>query len=99
MTIEEIKDEKGITLLVEGKIDTLTSPEFQNAVLKSFQKANTVVIDVKDVSYVSSAGLRALIIGQRTAQAKGGSLSVINASDSVKEVFRITGFQKVLDIQ
>ena len=99
MTIEEIKEENGIRLCIDGKIDTLTSPEFQNAVLKSFQKTTTLVIDMENVSYVSSAGLRTLIIGQRTAEAKGGHLSVINASDSVKEVFRVTGFQKVLDIQ
>ncbi|MCR4591183.1 MAG: STAS domain-containing protein [Lachnospiraceae bacterium] len=99
MRIEEVKEDSGLKMIIDGKIDTLTCNEFQNAVLKAFQKTNNLIIDMESVTYVSSAGLRALIIGQRTAETKGGSLSVINASDSVKDVFRVTGFDKVLDIR
>ena len=66
MTIEEIKGEDRLQLNVEGKIDTLTSGEFQNVVLKSFQKDKNIVINMEKVDYISSAGLRALILGQKT---------------------------------
>ena len=99
MTIEEIKGEDRLQLNVEGKIDTLTSAQFQNAVLKSFQKDKNIVINMEKVDYISSAGLRALILGQKTATSKGGSMIVINTAPSVQDVFRVTGFDKVLTIR
>ena len=99
MTIEEIKGEDRLQLNVEGKIDTLTSAQFQNAVLKSFQKDKNIVINMERVDYISSAGQRALILGQKTATSKGGSMIVINAAPSVQDVFRVTGFDKVLTIR
>lgn len=99
MTIEEINEDGNIRLCVEGKIDTLTSPDFQDVLLKTFQKATSVIIDMEKVSYISSAALRALMLGQRTAASKGGTLYVINVSPQVKDVFRVTGFEKVLDIR
>ncbi len=99
MTIDEVKADGKLQLNISGKIDSLTSGEFQNVVLQSFQKSSNIIINMEDVSYISSAGLRALILGQKTASSKGGSLIVINASPSVKDVFRVTGFEKVLDIR
>ena len=99
MTIEEIKSENRIQLNVEGKIDTISYMDFQNAVLKSFQKSHDIVINMEQVQYISSAGLRALFLGQKTASSKGGSLKIINVPDSVKDIFRVTGFEKVLDIR
>ena len=84
---------------MEGKIDTLTCTEFQNEILKAYQKSKDIIIDMENVSYISSAGLRALIIGQKTAASKGGSLSIINCPDQVKDVFRVSGFDKVLNIR
>ena len=52
-----------------------------------------------DVSYISSAGLRALLIGQKTAGSKGGKFMIINANEAVLEVLRVTGLQKVLCVQ
>ncbi len=99
MTIEQIRTEDCLQLNVEGKIDTLTSPEFQDAVLKSFQKSNNIIINFDKVPYISSAGLRALILGQRTASSKGGSFTLINVSPTVYSVFSETGFDKILTIK
>ena len=84
---------------MEGKIDALTSDEFQNLVLKSFTKSSSVIINLENVPYMSSAGLRALILGEKTAKSKGGQLIVINAQPQVKDVFRTTGFDSILDIR
>lgn len=84
---------------VEGKIDSLTSNDFQNAVLRSFQKNKNIVINMDKVDYISSAGLRALILGQKTAASKGGSMVIINVCPAVQDVFRVTGFEKVLTIR
>lgn len=66
--------------------------------MKSFQKAKHVVLDFKEVAYISGAGLRALLLGHKTAIAKGGSLKMMNIADVVREVFQVTGFLKILNV-
>nr|WP_297703896.1 STAS domain-containing protein [uncultured Butyrivibrio sp.] len=99
MTVDEVRSDGKLQLSVHGKIDANSSSEFQNYVLKAFQKSSNVIIDFSDARYVSSAGLRALLIGQKTAASKGGKLTIINANEAVKDVLRVTGLDKVLTIQ
>ena len=99
MTITEVKDGEGLRLLIEGRVDTNTSPELQDKILKSFQKAVNLTLDLEKTAYISSAGLRALLLGHKTARAKGGSLSIVNVTDSVQEIFEVTGFADILDIR
>ena len=99
MNVEEIKGEGIEQLNVSGKIDALAATEFQNAILKGFQKSSNLVLDMKDVQYISSAGLRGLMIGQKTASSKGGKFTVINVTDPVKDILRVTGLDKALTIQ
>ncbi|MBQ8946038.1 MAG: STAS domain-containing protein [Lachnospiraceae bacterium] len=98
MTVNEIRTEQSIQLDVEGKVDTVTAPELQNAILKAFQKSSNVILNINEVSYMSSAGLRALLLGQKTAQSKGGSFKVVNVQDTVMQVLNMSGFAKILNI-
>ncbi|MCR5011823.1 MAG: STAS domain-containing protein [Lachnospiraceae bacterium] len=99
MTVtEEFKEDK-LVLSIEGRIETNTAPEFQNAVLGAFQKCSNVVLDFEEVAYISSAGLRGLLLGQKTAQSKGGSMVLTNVNDAVMEVLKMTGFRSILTIQ
>lgn len=88
-----------IRLIVEGRVDTNTSPQLQQAILNAFQKKNDIIVDLLNVPLVSSAGLRALSIGQKTANSKNGSMKVVNVSDVVAEVFDISGFSSILHIE
>ena len=99
MFIEEIMSEGSLQLNVEGKIDSITSKEFQDSVLKAFQRSSKIIINMDKVSYISSAALRALTLGQKTAESKGGRMTVINVQPSVMDVFRTTGFDKLLTIE
>lgn len=99
MNIVATDCESNIRLVVDGRIDTITSPQLQEALLNAFQKKNDVVVDFVSVSYISSAGLRALLIGQKTASSKGGSMRITNVSPSVKEIFEVTGFESILTIE
>ena len=99
MTVtEEFKEDK-LVLSIEGRIETNTAPEFQNAVLGAFQKCSNVILDFEEVAYISSAGLRGLLLGQKTAQSKGGSMVLTNVNDAVMEVLKMTGFKNILTIQ
>ncbi|MBR0146731.1 MAG: STAS domain-containing protein [Eubacterium sp.] len=99
MNYEEILMEGMLQLNIEGKIDALTSDEFQTLVLRSFMKSNNVILNMEKVKYMSSAGLRALVLGQKTAQSKGGKLIIINLQDQVRDTFVVTGFDGILDIR
>ena len=98
MTINEVKGENSIQLSVEGQVDTVTAPELQQKILTCFQKTKDVVLDLAEVGYMSSAGLRALLLGQKTAVSKGGSMKVVNVQPAVMQVFNMSGFVKVLTI-
>ncbi len=99
MTIDETRSDDKLQLNVHGKVDAVSSNQFQQEVLKAFQKCPNVIINFGDTSYISSAGLRALLIGQKTADSKGGKMTIINANEAVTDVLRVTGLQKVLNIQ
>lgn len=87
-----------IQVRVNGRIDTNTSPPLQAEIMKSFQKGRNVILDFAKVDYISSAGLRALLLGHKTAVSKGGSLKIIHVPEIVREVFAVTGFDKILNI-
>jgi len=99
MEITEKKNEGQIVLAVSGSVDTVTSPELQKAILTAFQKSKDLVIDMTGVPYMSSAGLRALLIGQKTATSKGGSMALTGVQNTVMQVFEMSGFSRVLTIK
>ncbi len=99
MYIEEIESEGQVQLNVEGRIDTICSQEFQDTLLKSFQKSNCVNVNMQNVDYISSAALRAFVLGQKTASSKGGKLTLYNVKPSVMTILTTTGFDSVLTIR
>ena len=96
MEIKTNTDGAKLTITVSGRVDTVTAPELE-AGLK-FGDATCVVIDLGDVPYMSSAGLRLLLTAHKTMLGKGGELQVANAQPSVKEVLDITGFSDILNL-
>lgn len=99
MRIETVKEENRIILKVEGRIDTNTSKEFQSELLLAFQKQNEVVADLKAMDYVSSAGLRAMLIAYKTAESKRGSFVLRNVQSTVRDVLNMSGFSKFIHIE
>ncbi|MBQ7679589.1 MAG: STAS domain-containing protein [Butyrivibrio sp.] len=99
MTITEVKEDSAIRLEVEGRVDTNTSPELQDQILKAFQKTDELVMDFKKLEYISSAGLRALLLGHKTAMAKGGKMIIRGANEDVIEIFDDTGFLDIFTIE
>ena len=76
-----------------------SSPQFQQVILSTFQKDKYIVIDFLNVQYISSAGLRALLIGQKTATSKGGTMKLTNVGDTVKDILEMSGFDSILTIE
>ena len=99
MNLTETRNDSTIQIKIEGRVDTTTSPQLQQAILTAFQKGSRVVLDFEEVSYVSSAGLRALLIGQKTAMSKGGSMVMVHVSEAVMSVLELSGFSDILQIE
>jgi anti-anti-sigma factor len=94
---EDIDDE--IIIHVIGRVDSSTSIDLQNEIIGTFQKTNKVVLDFKEVLYISSAGIRALLLGHKTAISKSGYMKLRNVGESVMEVLVTTGFDNILTIE
>ena len=97
MNIEKIKDSDKLTLKIEGRIDTKTAPEFDETVKTSLDGISSLVIDLKETAYISSAGLRVLLIAQKQMN-KQGDMKIINVSEDIMEIFEVTGFSDILTI-
>ncbi|MCI8670058.1 MAG: STAS domain-containing protein [Lachnospiraceae bacterium] len=99
MNLNTTRTEDTITIEIEGRVDTNTSPVLQNEILLSFQKLPKVVLDFEKTVYISSAGLRALLIGEKTAQSKQGSMVLKHVPEVVMNVLEMSGFAKILKIE
>ena len=96
MTITRTQDGETTTLALDGRLDTTTSPTLQQDLVPEFNTATKVNLDCTNLKYVSSAGLRVLLMGEKTAKAKGAKMALLNVSAEVMEVFDMTGFNDVL---
>ena len=98
MSISKTENGKEVTVSVEGRIDSKTAPEFEKEVKDCFESFDSMVIDLAQVNYVSSAGLRILLTAHKAMSAKEG-LKVRNVCKEVMAIFNVTGFSGVLDIK
>ena len=99
MTISSIQEGSCLTLMVEGSINSQTSPEFEKAVNASLENADRLILDFSEVNYISSAGLRVIISAHRWMEGKGGSMVIRGVSKSVLETFELTGFDSFLTLE
>jgi anti-anti-sigma factor len=96
MNINRTRYGDNITLALTGRLDTATAPELLEAIVYEFRSAKQITLDFAGLDYVSSAGLRVLLMGEITAKSKKGKQVLINVSAEVMELFETTGFSGVL---
>jgi anti-sigma B factor antagonist len=99
MEILKSLSDGGIILSPHGKLSAATAGEFNAAVEEALGESQTLVLDLKDVDYMASAGLRVLVAAQKKLHASGGSLVLSNVGKEVMEVLEVTGLDDVLDIR
>ena len=98
MHINLNRENNKLTVTVSGRVDTTTAAELEKSILESIEGVTHLVLDLKDMSYTSSAGLRVLLKAQKVMNAQG-EMKVINVCNDVKEIFDITGFSDILTIE
>lgn len=98
LNIKTTKDGNKLEFALEGRLDTMTSPDLEAAIKENIDGVTELVFDFTDLAYVSSAGLRVLLSAQKTMNANG-SMVVKNVSDEIQEIFDVTGFSDILNIE
>lgn len=101
MEIIEQRDGATLILALDGRLDTLTSPDLERIVADADALAGieALVVDLAAVEYVSSAGLRVILQAYKAMEARKGSFSVRHPNEYVAEVFQATGFSDILTIE
>ena len=98
MTIEIKKSAAVTTIEVAGRLDTITAPALDKTINEDIPDTKNLVLDLKGLEYISSAGLRVLLGAQKKMQ-KIGSMKVVNVCQEVMDGFEMTGFADILVIE
>ncbi|MBQ1627870.1 MAG: STAS domain-containing protein [Treponema sp.] len=97
MTIKKEQNGTAVTLFVEGRLDTVTSPDLEKEI-HSLEGAEKLTLNFEKLEYISSSGLRILLSAHKEFSKKSG-LSLTNVKDAVLDVFDVTGFKDILNLE
>lgn len=98
MNITADKNGSSLTLALDGRLDTTTAPELDKILKTSLDGVTDLTLDLERLEYLSSAGLRVLLSGQK-AMNKQGAMTVRHVNETIMEIFEITGFSDILTIR
>ena len=98
MTIEIKKNVDELVLEITGRVDTITAPALEKTINENLEGVKTLILDLKSLEYISSAGLRVLLSAQKKMQ-QVGVMKVVNVCELVMEVVEMTGFADILNIE
>lgn len=98
MEIKKQINDKELIIGLKGRLDTSTAPQFEEAVKESLAGMTSFILDLEELEYMSSAGLRIILTAQKTMN-KQGKMVIRNVNDTIMEVFEMTGFADILTIE
>lgn len=98
MNINKRYVDNNLTVQLDGRVDTITSQELEESLKEDIEKVDSLTLDFKELEYISSAGLRVLIMMEKKLKLRDAELTIINANNTLKEIFRMSGFDKILTI-
>ncbi len=98
MNIVKTKNGNSLTIALEGRLDTTTSPQLEEELKTCLDGVEELVFDLGKLEYISSAGLRVLLAAQKQ-MTKQGVMKVTHVSEAIMEIFEVTGFSDILTIE
>ncbi len=98
MIINKKLADNTLTIALEGRLDTISSPQLEDVLSSSLGGVQELVFDFSRLDYLSSAGLRVLLSAQKRMSSQG-TMKLCNVNDTIREVFEITGFSDFLTIE
>ena len=87
-----------LTIALEGRLDTITSHQLEAELRKSIDGVDRLVFDMANLAYISSAGLRVLLKAHKV-MSKQGKMAMRNVNTDVMDIFEVTGFDEILNIE
>lgn len=98
MTINKDINGSKMVIQLEGRLDTTTTPQLEKEISEELKSLTELEFDFQNLAYISSAGLRILLSAQKVMN-KQGKMTIRNVNEDVMEVFEVTGFVDILNIQ
>ena len=98
MTITKNREDSKLTVALEGRLDTTTAPQLEGELRTAVEGVTELVFDLSALEYISSAGLRVLLSAQKVMN-KQGSMVVRGANETIMEIFEVTGFIDILNVE
>ena len=98
MVITKNAEGKKLTVALEGRLDTGTSSQLEAELRSSIDGVEELVLDLENLAYMSSAGLRVLLAARKVMN-RQGSMKVIHVNETIAEIFEITGFNEILTVE
>ena len=98
MNIVKTQEGSSLTIALEGRLDTVTAPQLEGELRTAVNGISELVFDLGALDYVSSAGLRVLLSAQKVMN-KQGTMTIRNVKPEIMEIFEVTGFTDILNIE
>ena len=98
MTIHDSREGRTLTVALEGRLDTLSSPELESYLSKNIDTVDNLIFDIENLEYISSAGLRVILRTYKILQNRG-ELVIRHPNKAVMSVFELTGFKNMMKIE
>lgn len=99
MNIEKKENGKEVTFVLSGRLDTTTAPQLEQQFQEDLAGREKLILDFQDLEYLSSAGLRVLLTAHKTMLKQNGGMVIRHVNEVIHDVFEITGFLDMLNIE
>ena len=99
MEVKFNKQDSTLTVEISGNIDTVTAPELDSQLQENLADVKELILDFAAVDYISSAGLRVILMTNQMMEDVDGSMTVKNVNEDVRDVFEMTGFDSLLNLE
>lgn len=100
MEINKAISNQNVIITLKGRLDTMTALQLDDEAKSiDFDEVETVTLNLKELEYISSSGLRVILALYKNLKSKGGNLKIVNVSNTIMELFSMTGMSDYLDIK
>ena len=98
LNINKTVEDGAAVFTLEGRLDTVTSPDLEAEIKEVLPDLKEITIDIENLDYISSAGLRVLLSTQKVMN-RQGSMTISHVNDTIMKIFEVTGFSEILTIE
>ncbi|MDD6490450.1 MAG: STAS domain-containing protein [Clostridia bacterium] len=100
MEIKKALNNQNLIISIKGRLDTMTAPQLEEEIKGvSLDEIETVTLNMRELEYISSSGLRFILVIYKTMLKQGGHLKIVNVSDMIMELFTMTGMADYIDLE